>query len=151
MSNLEHDILKILSKNDIEYKVYEHRAVYTCADMASALNVRESSVLKSLVLTTDEGDVFVLIIPGDKKFVHDRVARLVRTKQLHFVNPREVKELIGCEVGCIPPFGHLNPLKVYLSRDVIRKKRVFFNPGIHTKTIEIEPKCLVKLCDPVLI
>jgi Ala-tRNA(Pro) deacylase len=151
MSDLENNIFRMLITNNIEYRTFEHKAVYTCADMAKVLDVRDSSVLKSLVLITEEGDAFLLILAGDKRFDPERIAKLAKAKGVRFARSEEVKRLIGCEIGCVPPFGSLTPIKIYLSRAILQKKRIFFNPGIHTKSIEIEPKYLVELCKPMLI
>ena len=64
---LEEKILAVLDEKKISYEVFAHDPVYTNPAMAEALNVSESETVKSLVLTTKEGNMIVLVLPGNKK------------------------------------------------------------------------------------
>ncbi|MFW6334740.1 MAG: aminoacyl-tRNA deacylase, partial [Desulfosalsimonas sp.] len=64
-----------------------------------------------------------------------------------FAKPEKVFETVGCEVGCVPPFGH--GLPVYMEREITEKDRVYFNPGVHDRSFEISGPDLYSLCNPV--
>jgi Ala-tRNA(Pro) deacylase len=148
---LEENIIALLDKNKIAYEIFEHEPVYTNPAMADALNVTEAETVKSLVLKTKEGDMVVLVLPGNKKVNWKQAAAGASTKKVSFAKPDEVSQAVGCEVGCVPPFGHLTTLPVYMDPDLTRKNFVYFNPGVHDKSFKVKAWDLKKLCNPTLI
>jgi Ala-tRNA(Pro) deacylase len=149
--NLEEKILALLAEKKISYEVFEHEPVYTNPAMAEALKVKASETVKSLVLNTKEGRMIVLVLPGDKKVDWKQAAAGANTKKVSFAKPEAVSRAVGCEVGCVPPFGHLTSLPIYMDPDLIKKKFVYFNPGVHDKSFKIKAWDLKKLCNPSLI
>ena len=148
---LEEKIRIELDEKNIPYEIFEHEPVYTNPAMAEALMVSESETVKSLVLKTKEGQMIVLVLPGNKKVDWKQAAAGAKTKKVSFAKPEEVSQAVGCEVGCVPPFGHLSPLPIHMDPDLIKKNFVYFNPGVHDKSFKIKAWDLKKLCNPSLI
>lgn len=151
MSAVEEKIIGILEEHNIAYQVFEHEPVYTNPTMAAALKVSESETVKSLVLTTREKEMVVLVLPGDKKVDWKKAAASIGTKKVAFAKPEEVLEKVGCEVGCVPPFGQLVSLPIYMDPDIAKKEFVYFNPGVHHKSYKIKSWDLKKLCRPKMV
>ena len=148
---LEANIIALLNDKKITYEVYEHEPVYTNPAMAEALKVSEAETVKSLVLSTKEGKMIVLVLPGDKKVNWKQAAAGAGTRKVSFAKPEAVSQAVGCEVGCVPPFGHLAKLDIYMDPDLTQKKFVYFNPGVHDKSFKIKAWDLKKLCNPSFI
>jgi Ala-tRNA(Pro) deacylase len=151
MMTPEEKITRILQENKIAYEVFEHEPVYTNPAMAVALKVSESETVKSLVLVTKEKEMVVLVLPGDMKVDWKRAAAGIGTKKVAFAKPEEVSEKVGCEVGCVPPFGQLTALPIYMDPDITKKEFVYFNPGVHHKSYKIKSWDLKKLCTPKMV
>ena len=149
--NLEEKIRALLDEKKIAYEVFEHEPVYTNPAMAEVLEVSESETVKSLVLKTKEGRLIVLVLPGNKKVDWKQAAAAAKTKKVSFAKPEEVSQAVGCEVGCVPPFGHLASLPVYMDPALTQKNLVYFNPGVHNKSFKVKAWDLKKLCNPSLI
>ncbi len=147
---VEANIVSFLEKNKITYEVVEHEPVYTNPAMAEALGVSEAETVKSLVLLTKEKQMVVLVMPGDKKVDWKKAAAGIGTKKVSFAKPEEVLEKVGCEIGCVPPFGQLTPLPIYMDKDLTKKDYVYFNPGVHDKSFKIKAWDLKKMCKPSL-
>lgn len=143
---LEENIVALLQQQGIDYEIREHEPVYTNPAMADALGVSEAETVKSLVLTTKEKDMVVLVMPGDKKVDWKKAAKTVGSKKVSFAKPEAVSEAVGCEVGCVPPFGHLSKLPVFFDGQMLHKQYVFFNPGVHHKSFKVASRDLKKLC-----
>ncbi len=148
---LEEKIIAMLEQNNITYEIFEHEPVYTNPVMAEVLGVQESETVKSLVLKTKEGTMAVLVLPGDKRVNWKQAAAGMGTKKVSFAKPEVVSEAVGCEVGCVPPFGHLTTLPVYMDPEMTKKDFVYFNPGVHDKSFKIKAWDLKKLCNPKFI
>ena len=149
--NLEEKIIGMLEDAKVSYEIVEHEPVYTNPAMAEALNVSESDTVKSLVLKTKEGDMIVLVLPGNKKVDWKQAAAGAKTKKVSFAKPEDVSETVGCEVGCVPPFGHMTEIPIYMDPDLTKKNFVYFNPGVHDKSFKIKAWDLKKLCNPSFI
>ena len=148
---LEENIIELMKKQSIAYEIFEHEPVYTNPAMAEALKVSEAETVKSLVLSTKEGRMIVLVLPGNKKVNWKQAAAGAGTKKVSFAKPEAVSEAVGCEVGCVPPFGHLTDLGIYMDADLTKKNFVYFNPGVHDKSFKIKAWDLKKLCNPSYI
>jgi len=135
-----------MKKNRIDYEVIEHEPVFTNPAMAEALGVNECQTVKSLVMTTKEKRTIVFVMPGDKKIDWKVAAKTANTKKVGFAKPEEVKEMVGCEVGCVPPFGHMTDLPIYFDGELMHQPAVYFNPGVHDKSLKVTPRDLKKLC-----
>ena len=144
---LEEKIIQMLEKANITWEVTEHEPVYTNPVMAEKLGVSEGETVKSLVVTTKEKKMVVLVLPGDKKMDWKRAAAGVGTKKVSFAKPEQVAEKVGCEVGCVPPFGHMTPLPVFMDPDLLKKEYLYFNPGVHDKSFKIKAHDLRKMCN----
>lgn len=148
---LEENIQQILSDKGIAYDVVAHEPVYTNPAMAEALQVSESQTVKSLVLNTREGDMIVMVLPGDRRVDWKQVAKAADSKKVSFAKPEVVKEKVGCDVGCVPPFGHFTAMAVYMDKALLEAPYIYFNPGVHDKSYKISGSDLEKLCRPVFV
>ena len=149
--DLEEKIIGLLTAQKIAYEIVEHEPVYTNPAMAAALNVSESETVKSLVLKTKEGNMIVLVLPGNKKVDWKQAAAGAKTKKVSFAKPEDVSQAVGCEVGCVPPFGHRTEIPIYMDPDLTQKNFVYFNPGVHDKSFKVKAWDLKKLCNPAFI
>ena len=149
--NLEERIRKMMEEAKVPIECTEHEPVYTNPAMAQALKVKESQTVKSLVLKTKEGRFAVVVLPGDKKLDWKIVASQLNTKKVEFAKPEEVLQLVGCEVGCVPPFGHATDLPIYMDKELLKKDVLYFNPGVHDKSFKVKAWDLRKLCNAKMI
>jgi Ala-tRNA(Pro) deacylase len=143
---LEEKIIGMLEKKKVSYEIFDHEPVYTNPVMAEKLGVSEAETVKSLVMMTKEKKMIVLVMPGDKKVNWKEAAATANTKKVKFAKPEDVSESVGCEVGCVPPFGHLTRIPIYLDKDLMKKEFVYFNPGVHDKSFKVKSWDLNKLC-----
>ena len=148
---LEEKIVGILKDAKIPYEIFEHEPVYTNPAMAEALNVSEGETVKSLVLMTKEKEMVVLVLPGDKKVDWKKAAAGIGTKKVSFAKPEAVLDQVGCEVGCVPPFGQMADLPIYMDPELAQKDYVYFNPGVHDKSFKIKAWDLKKVAKPKMV
>ena len=149
--NLEEQIRDKMTREKVSIECVEHEPVFTNPAMAQVLGVKESQTVKSLVLKTREGKFIVLVLPGDKKMDWKQIAGQIETKKVEFAKLEEVLQQVGCEVGCVPPFGHLTEIPVYMDKELLKKDVVYFNPGVHNKSFKVKAWDLRKLCRPKTI
>lgn len=146
MSELEQTIMETLDERGIPYDVIEHDPVYTNPEMAEQLGIPASQTIKNLVLVTNDKTVVQVLLPGDKRFDAKKVAKQIGVKKLSFAKPETVLEVVGCPIGCVPPFGQLTPIQVHIDPQLMWNKEVYFNPGVHHKSVKVETVHLKELC-----
>jgi len=145
MSTVEETIMNLLRERQVPFEVIEHAPVYNNAAMAEAAKVPLGDTLKNIMLETTEGEIIVVVVPGDQRFDTKRLIAKAGTKRVVFAKPEKVLEFAGCAVGSVPPFGYAKPVRVFLDPAVLAKAAVYFNPGVHTKSVKVDPKRLKDL------
>ena len=80
----------------------------------------------------------------------EKLQKLTLYKKMELANAKEVRQVTGCNIGSVPPFGNLFDLKVYFDKSVVENDIVAFNAGQHTKSIKMKAKDLVKVVNPVV-
>lgn len=142
---------KVLDDNKVSYEIFDHEAVYTSEQAANVRGVDVKTGVKALVLKTHEDRFVLALVRADKRADLDKVAELEGTKNVRLANPQDVFEVTGCEIGSVPPFGHLTKLKIYMDREILENDEVNFNCGLHTKSIKMKSQDLLKVINPIFI
>lgn len=143
--------MALLKERNIPHEVVTHPPVYTNPELAARLGCGVGETVKNLLLVTAEGKIILVVLPGDKRIDRRRVARKAGARSVALAAPKQVLEYAGCEAGCVPPFGHLRPVPVYMDRQLLWKKEVYFNPGVHTKSVKLDARRLKELCRPTML
>jgi len=143
-------IKELLDSDGIIYEVSEHEPVYTSEQAAKVRGVELKTGVKALVLKTEKGSFVMGLIAADRRIDLKKLAKIVRTKKLRLASPQEVLKMTGCEVGSVHPFGTLHRLATYLDSSILENNMVNFNAGLHTVSIQMKAKDLVKAIRPVI-
>jgi Ala-tRNA(Pro) deacylase len=64
--------------------------------------------------------------------------------------PDEVQKVTGVPIGAVPPFGHIFNIPLYMGSSLAENENVFFNAGLHTKSITISEKDYEKAARPII-
>jgi len=140
----------LLDSNGIPYEVLEHVPVYTSEEAAKVKGVELKTGVKALILKTEEGNFIMGLVAADRKIDLKKLAKIVETKKLQLASPQEVLKITGCEIGSVHPFGNLHGLPTYLDSSILENDMVNFNAGLHTVSIQMRVKDLIKAIRPVV-
>jgi len=151
MSYVEKRIKQILAKKNIEFKEFQHEAVYTSEQAARVRGLKSAkSGIKSMIFKTETGKFLLVVNPGDKQVDTKKIARMENVKQLFIAKPEEVEGVTGVPIGCVAPFGLKTKLTTYLNEELLNNEYLYFNPGLHTETLEIRAEDLFRVLeDPI--
>ena len=138
----------VLESKGIWHEVKEHEPVFTSEQAAQVRGVPLRMGVKAMVLKSGEGFILVLI-RADKR-VDLKLVEELEGKRVRLATAEEVLRVTGCEIGSVPPFGFLKPFKTYLDKEVLQEERVTFNAGLHTASVVMEGKDLLKVVSAVL-
>jgi len=143
-------VRKLLEEKGISYEVSEHGPVYTSEEAARIRGVELKTGVKALVLRTEEGSFIMGLVAADRRIDLKKLAKIVKTRRLVLASAREVLEITRCEVGSVHPFGNLFGIPTYLDESILENETVNFNAGLHTVSIHMKTKDLIKRIGPVI-
>lgn len=144
-------ITKLLQSYSIDYEELEHEPVFTSEQAAKIRGLKLSQGAKALLLCAD-GQFFLLaIVPGNRKLDTKALKKILGIKDLRFATPKEVKEVMGCEIGACYPLGVIANLKTYVDNHLAQEEIISFNAGLHTKSIKMKCKDYLKLAQPEIV
>lgn len=145
-------IIEFLKKNKVSFTETEHEPVFTSEQAARARGVPISQGMKTLLLkSSQQKRFFLVVLPGDKKLDSAKIRKLLGLKRLSFASAEEVEQVMGCEVGGCYPFGNLLGLPTYADACLAKNKKVCFNPGSHTHSLEMDWQDFCSLVKPKIV
>lgn len=115
----------------------------TAVDAALAIGVDLGQIVKSLVFCVD-GEVVVALMSGSNLLDEARLAAAAGGQQAWREDAETVREATGFPVGGIPPFGHREPLRVFVDTDLLRYDELWAAAGTPHVNFPVAPDALVR-------
>jgi Cys-tRNA(Pro) deacylase len=115
----------------------------TAADAAAAIGVEVGQIVKSLVFTIDDAPV-VALVSGANQLDERRLAAEAGGAKCRRAEADLVRSATGYPIGGVPPFGHAQPLPVYVDRDLLGYREVWAAAGTWNDVFPIDPDALVR-------
>jgi len=135
---------RVLRSHGVGYTehVYDYVDHGGTAESARQLGVDEHAVVKTLVMQTDRGDPFIVLMHGDRNVVTRELARAIGVKSVQPCTPADAQRHSGYMVGGTSPFGTRKPLPVCVEASVSSCRRVLINGGRRGYLVGIAPGVL---------
>lgn len=153
MNNLYLKIKSLLDQNKIDYQELEHKPVFTSEQASAIRGLPESVGAKSLLLRlkTKEGDRYIMaIIPGNSRLDNRKIKQIYNARDVTFVKPEKVLELVGCEIGAVYPLGSICNIETIADPSIANNEKISFNPARHDHSMTIATKDWLELEKPRL-
>ncbi len=141
------EIVEALKEGHATFESYEHAAVKTSEEAAAVRNTPLHAGAKALVMFADDKPIMVTV-SGDQKVDTKKFKEVFGVKDLRMATPDEVHEITGVTIGAVPPFGHIFSIPLYMEQGLGDNETIFFNAGLHTKTISIRESDYEKVAQP---
>ncbi|MBS1266979.1 MAG: Proline--tRNA ligase [Candidatus Woesearchaeota archaeon] len=140
------EIKDYLSKEDIDYKAFEHPPVFTCEDVKQHKHLKKIRGVhsKNLLLKDKKSRNFYLVIIPENKRANLKELSLRVNKKLKFANEDDLKNILNTDTGAVSPFGLIfdkdKKTEVLVDKKIWYSDFVSFHPNINTETLEIKGK-----------
>lgn len=142
-------IVQDLTKKTIPFKVTEHEPVTTSEEAAHVRGVSPSAGAKAIVMFADDKPIMV-VVSGDKKIDLKVFKNMYSVKDLRMATPEEVEKVTTVTIGAVPPIGHIFSIPLYVDESLRTHETIYFNPGLHAKTIAMSEKDYEKAVSPIV-
>ena len=140
---------RFLRSHGVEHSehVYQYVEHGGTGESARQLGVPEHEVVKTLVMQTDRGDPFIILMHGDKSVTTRELARALGVKSVQPCTPADAQRHTGYLVGGTSPFGTRKALPVYVEASALELPRILINGGRRGYLVGIAPRVLADLLD----
>lgn len=138
-----------LSDNGVWFEEQRHSLAYTAQEVANAEHVPGKFVAK-VTMAKANGDLIMLVLPAPTRVDLQKVKAMLGREVRLATEDEFTVTFPDCEVGAMPPFGHLYGVPVYVERRLTDDDYIIFNEGTHTDTLKIRYADYERLVHPVV-
>jgi len=139
-----------LTDQHVGFEVQEHRQVYTMQEVAAALHEKGEHVAKVFIAWAD-GRLVMLVLPTPAQVDLNRVRGMLKVKEARRAREFEFAQIFAdCDVGAMPPFGHVYQVPVYIDRSLMDEPSIIFQAGTHHTTMKIAMSDYQRLVNPIV-
>ncbi|MDR3055688.1 MAG: aminoacyl-tRNA deacylase [Zoogloeaceae bacterium] len=131
--------------------VYDYVAHGGTAASAQGLAVDEHLVVKTLVFEDEHAKPLIVLMHGDRKVSARELARQIGVKSVAPCAPETAQRHSGYRVGGTSPFGTKKALPVFVQQSILDLPKIYINGGRRGFLVEIDPRHLLPLLNPVLV
>jgi Ala-tRNA(Pro) deacylase len=139
---------EFLDSHGVKYVSVQHSLAYTAQEVAASAHVSGKEMVKTLVVKLD-GRMALVALPASEKVDLHVLRDATGAKKVELASEAEFGSYFpGCEVGAMPPFGHLYGMDTYVTESLARDKDIAFNAGTHTEVIRMAYDDFERLATP---
>lgn len=110
MSVSRYNILDILIKSGVKYKLIEHAPIFTVSD-GEKLQLPDSRVIAKSLFLTDKKKYYLILVPKDRKTDLKALKSKIGSGRLSFAKDEDLFNLLKLSAGAVSPFGVFNDEK----------------------------------------
>ena len=124
--------------HDVEVRRFPE-GTKTAEDAARAIGCDVAQIVKSLVFMAADGSPVLALTSGANRVDTDRLASIAGARSVRRANPEEARAATGFAVGGTPPFGHPDPVRTFLDRDLLAHDEVWAAAGTPDAVFRTDP------------
>ena len=139
-------VTRFLIEKGVSFVVKPHgREVYTCEEAALERGVRLSQIVKSMIGRDPTGELYVMMIPGDRTLKLKRVRSLAGGVRIDLLTPEEISNMLSLTVGAISPTQLAGQARFYMDNSLFSEEFVDISSGDSCAGIELRTQDLEKV------
>ncbi len=147
--NVFEQIQQFLDQRKIHYDVMDHAPTPRSEDAARVRGTKIEEGAKALVFRS-KGRFLMCVLSGHTKVDLEKMRMVLGEKSLSLATAEEVKEVTGCVIGSVPPFGNLFQIPLYVDRSLLKNETMSFNAGMLTRSMTMKVEDYMKIVQPIV-
>lgn len=137
-----------LTAQGVAFELERHPLRYTAQELAQVEHVPGRLVAKVVMVLADERLIMV-VVPAPMKISLPLVREALGAKHIRLAQEGEFGHIFpDCEVGAMPPFGHLYGVPVVVDVALAQDPVIFFNAGSHEDVVTMTYEDFERLARP---
>ncbi|TAK73335.1 MAG: prolyl-tRNA synthetase associated domain-containing protein [Gammaproteobacteria bacterium] len=144
----KYDLFIILNQLNVDYRNYQHPAIYTTEDAKKIAIDIPGIHCKNLFLQDTKENVYLLVANAEKNVNLKSLSKIINSSRLSFVSAELLYQILGVLPGSVSPLALINDVEqkatVLLDKNIIGSSCVNFHPLDNTMTTAITADNLLK-------
>jgi Ala-tRNA(Pro) deacylase len=141
---------RYLDQEQVAYETLPHREVFTAREVATESHVAERQLAKVLAVRDEGNGHLMVVLPAACRLDLNALKHAAGRHRLSLAQEDEMGRLFpDCEIGAMPPFGHLYGMPVYVDACFPRAPTIVFQAGNHHEVVRMPYAEYVRLAKPV--
>jgi len=141
-------LLEYLDKNNVDYELVEHPHAYAAQEVATKAGIPGNTFAKAVLVKLD-GLMSMAVLPAENKVNFNLLRDAAGAETISLAVEDEFQDRFpDCELGAMPPFGHLYSMQVFVAGSLTKAENISFNAGTHTEVITMPYEDFERLVQP---
>ncbi|MEI8314357.1 MAG: YbaK/EbsC family protein [Verrucomicrobiota bacterium] len=129
-------LIEFLNQNQVAYEIVHHPVAFTAQELAAIEGVKGHEHAK-VVMVKAGARLVMLVLPASYRVDWKRV-KVVTGDAPALAAEADFRALFpDCEIGTMPPFGHLYGVEMLLDVGFEQNTRIAFEAGTHSDAIKM--------------
>ncbi|MFT7129642.1 MAG: Ala-tRNA(Pro) deacylase [Gammaproteobacteria bacterium] len=130
-------LIEYLDRRKADYTLHSHLKAYTAPEIAEQCHVAGNTFAKVVMVKVD-GVLAMVVLPAHFQVDLDELTMSLGVSCITLACEREFAHRFPrCEIGAMPPFGHLYGLDTYMIPVFENQRKITFNAGTHSEIIRM--------------
>jgi Cys-tRNA(Pro) deacylase len=136
--------VRLLRKRGIAFEphLYSYKEHGGTSHSATELGVPEHTVIKTLVMETDDREPIIVLMNGDCEVSTKALSRRIGAKSISPCDPAAAQRYTGYQVGGTSPFGTRRTMRVFVERTIFDLEKIYINGGKRGFLVSLNPLSL---------
>ncbi len=120
----------------VPYRVFEHPSPPASLEDAARQRGQEpGQVIRSILFRHEQKYFVMVLMAGPGQIAWKRVRAHVGVSRISMATESEVREVTGCEIGTVNPFGLPDPIRILADVSVFKPEEVSIGSGVRGMAI----------------
>jgi Cys-tRNA(Pro)/Cys-tRNA(Cys) deacylase len=137
VTGAEQRALAAVEAAGLVHRVVRHGPVRSLEEAARARGVEPADVVKTMVVRRGEGDLLLVLVPGDREISWPKLRALLGVARLSMPDAEAARAATGYERGTITPFGSTTAWPV-VADERLRGRQVTLGAGAHGVAVAVD-------------
>ena len=146
--------INVAKKNNVSHRIHEYSHDESSEsyglEAAEKMGVPEERVFKTLVVTLDNKELVVGVIPVSSMLSMKLIAKAAGAKKAAMAHRSDVERSTGYVLGGVSPLGQKKRLKTIIDSSAKNYSTIYVSAGRRGLEIELSPDDLTKLTSGAL-
>ena len=144
-------IQNFLKDNGLEFHIVEFpSSTKTSAEAAREIGCTISEIAKSILFKGNSGKPVLVVASGSNRINEKKIEKELG-EPIKKASADFVKETTGFSIGGVPPIGHIQKIKTFFDKDLMKYEKIWAAAGTPNSVFSANPKELVKIANGKII
>ena len=142
-------LLEFLNQANVRYEIRHHPVAFTAQELAAIEGVKGHQHAK-VVMAKAGAQLIMLVVPSDCRIDWERLSQLTG-QPTGLATEADFQAIFpDCEIGTMPPFGHLYGVVTYVDRAFTVNTGIACEAGTHSDALRMDYADYERLAQPII-